>query len=80
MNSRVLVTTPATQFIPPDLNSRLPKKPVAHLANFHVLDKSTKRTLLDRDKVLTTNRKCMEELQARLAAVQVRVLFLFRKK
>ena len=76
MNSRVLVTTPVTQFIPPDLNSPRAKKPVAHLGNFHVLDKRTNRTLLDKDKVLTKNRKCIEELQARFAAVQVRV-FLF---
>jgi len=75
LNSRVLVTTPATQFIPPDLSSPRAKKPVAHLA-FHVLDKSTKRTLLDKDKVLANNRKCIEELQARFAAVQVRV-FIF---
>ena len=70
MSSTFLANVPVGNFVPPELNSPRSKKPIEQLPNFTVLDSKTKKALKEKESLLIRNRKCVEELQTRFAALQ----------
>jgi len=73
MSSTFLANVPVGSLVPPELNSPRSKKPMEHIPNFAVLDSKTKKALKEKESLLIRNRKCVEELQNRFAALQGQV-------